>query len=136
VRQSHTLPGGAGSVRFARAYVAEILHELSPDERWAAVLLTSELVTNVVRHTDSEICVAVDSGPPVRVEVAAAAGAATEAFRAVLANAPEPAAIPNSIEPRLELVHILASRIGLANDPNGGGKVVWFELDREQPSGS
>ena len=135
MRQTATLPGGANSVRVARAFVAEILQGLNPDERWAAVLLTSEVVTSVVRRTDSEICLAVDSGPPIRVEVAAAAAPTAEAFRAVLANAPEPAAIPNSIEQRLELVHMLASRIGLGNDSNGG-KVVWFELDCEQPSGS
>ena len=89
-------------------------------------LLTSELVANVVRHADTDVTVTVRVGPPFRVEVHDGV-AATDAFRAMVAE-PPPTADVSSIRGRgLGIVHTLATRIGLDDDPDGG-KVVWFEL--------
>jgi hypothetical protein len=48
------------------------------------VLMTSELVANVVRHARTDVMVAVDLGPPTRVEVRDGA-TATDAFRDMVA---------------------------------------------------
>jgi anti-sigma regulatory factor (Ser/Thr protein kinase) len=90
-------------------------------------------VSNVVKHTDSEIRVSVDVGPPVRVEVHDGV-AATEAFEEMLAEAPVPVPASAVGGRGIALVHRLASRIGLNSDGEGG-KVVWFELTREPGAG-
>ncbi|MCU1369774.1 MAG: putative anti-sigma regulatory factor, serine/threonine protein kinase [Ilumatobacteraceae bacterium] len=119
-----TLPADHSSVRVARQHAVALAPEaLDPQ---VVALLTSELVTNVVRHADTEIRVQVVPGPPFRVEVHDGA-AATVAFRKLI-DGP-----PSEVDPRSEggrgiaLVHRLAARIGLDDDPDGG-KVVWFEL--------
>ena len=68
----------------------------------------------------------------MRVEVHVGA-AATDAFREIV-TAGRP--IPNTSAVRgrgLHLVWALATRVGLDDDPDGG-KVVWFEVDREAPA--
>lgn len=113
------------SVSAARDHVAEAFAAADDETRWAAVLLTSELVSNVLKHTDSEIAVTVEPGPPIRVGVHDGV-AATEAFRAAIAN--PPLADPTATAGRgMGLVHALATSVGLDDDPDGG-KVVWFEL--------
>ena len=94
-----------------------------------AVLLTSELVSNVVRHADTQLTVAVRFEPCVRVEVHDGM-AATEAFREILASAHTrmPPASPGGRG--LPLIRGLASRFGLADEPGRWkGKVIWFELE-------
>ena len=80
-----------------------------------ALLLTSELVTNVVRHTDSEIRVTVE---PVPHAVAVHDGvAATEAFRELVAS-PPPTADASTVGGRgMGIVHTLADRVGLRRRP-------------------
>lgn len=90
------------------------------------MLLTSELVTNVIRHAHTAVTVAVEPGPPFRVEVHDGV-AATEAFRDLIARKPPPAPHTASSGRGLSLLHDLAARFGLDDDPDGG-KVVWFEL--------
>jgi anti-sigma regulatory factor (Ser/Thr protein kinase) len=88
--------------------------------------MTSELVANVVRHTESQVTVTVRPGPPVRVEVHDGI-AATDTFRRLVSTAGR---MPEASSPGgrgLALVRELASKIGLDDDPDGG-KVVWFEL--------
>jgi anti-sigma regulatory factor (Ser/Thr protein kinase) len=90
------------------------------------LLMTSELVANVVRHTESQVTVTVRPGPPVRVEVHDGI-AATDTFRRLVSTAGR---MPEASSPGgrgLALVRELASKIGLDDDPDGG-KVVWFEL--------
>src|SRR5688500_7731735 len=76
------------SLSASRAYVADALAGADDDLRWAAVLLTSELVTNVIRHTDSVIRVTVDpAATTVRVAVHDGV-AASQAFRDLVAGPP------------------------------------------------
>lgn len=72
---SLTIPGHPEHVWQARAFVAKILGEQSPVAD-AAVLLTSEVVTNAVLHSNSccpggtvRLCV-IEAGDGIRVEVA------------------------------------------------------------------
>jgi anti-sigma regulatory factor (Ser/Thr protein kinase) len=123
--RSITLPATLASVSASRRFVQDVVSEVADAPVADVLLMTSELVANVVRHTDSEITVTVRDGPPVRVEVHDGV-AATEAFRALVSEA---AAMPEvgSIGGRgLAIVRTLAHRVGLDDDP-GGGKVVWFE---------
>ena len=118
-------PASAGSARrFVSTQVVE--HHLDPA---VAVLLTSELVTNVIRHARTEFTVVVRFDGAIRVEVHDGQ-AATEAFRTIIRR--PPIAIPTeSARGRgLGLVRVLASRFGLADERGlRDGKVVWFELD-------
>lgn len=122
-----TLPAEATSVAAARQLVQDALRDRAVGVRDVVVLITSELVTNVVRHARTEVRVSVDVGPPIRVEVHDHA-AVTEAFREMIRARPAPVAVDATAGRGLALVHELASRIGLEDDP-AGGKAVWFEID-------
>lgn len=120
---SITLPPVLPSVGLARRFVRDVL---PGPEAELAVLLVSELVTNVVRHARTDVTVAVRPGPPCRVEVQDGQ-AATDAFRALMSEGP---AWPDTSSPSgrgIGIVHGLAARIGL-DDASDGGKIVWFEL--------
>jgi anti-sigma regulatory factor (Ser/Thr protein kinase) len=107
-----------------RAFVAEQARGHLSDV-FGAVLLTSELVTNVVRHARTDATVRVVVGPPFRVEVHDGA-AATDAFRELIAESPMVQAA--KVDGRgLAVLHHMAARVGLEDDPDGG-KVVWFEM--------
>ena len=83
-----------------------------------ASLLVSELVTNAVMHTKSNVEISVRRSPIVRVEVRDRSN--------VL---PEPSDT-GPLEPGglgLTVVETLAARWGV--DPLPDGKTVWFELD-------
>ena len=105
----------------ARRFVVETLREWdSVDQTDVAELLTSELVTNAVLHVGSEVGLLVRLTPrAVRVEVRDAS--------------PEPP-VPRHCEDDaltgrgLRLVETMSAAWGF--DPNGQGKVVWFELPR------
>ena len=115
------------SVGRARAFVSSLLADRGTD-LFVALLLTSELATNVVRHAESDFTVMVALESCVRVEVHDAA-AATDAFRALVAN--PPAVSSDSPGGRgLPLVRRLATRFGLDDEPGvRDGKVVWFETE-------
>jgi anti-sigma regulatory factor (Ser/Thr protein kinase) len=122
--RSVTLPAELRSVAKARHFVAETVSGWLDDPS-DVLLMTSELVANVVRHAETEVAVSVRRGPPVRVEVHDGV-AATEAFRELIGTG---VAMPDPSSPGgrgLALVRALSSRIGLDDDP-AGGKVVWFE---------
>jgi anti-sigma regulatory factor (Ser/Thr protein kinase) len=126
--ESITLAPEPGSIRAARRFVQSQLDARAIDSE-VAVLLTSELVTNVVRHARTHLTLAVRTEPVVRVEVHDGV-AATRAFRAILAEPPTsvPATSPGGRG--LGLVSALATRFGLDDNPGEWhGKVVWFELD-------
>lgn len=123
--RSITLPAEPASVKRARHFVARAVadHVEDPAE---VVLMTSELVTNVVGHVGSAVTITVRAGPVVRIEIHNHQ-AATEAFRDLLHDGPRPA----NTSPHgrgLGLVRALASRVGLDDDARGG-KVVWFEWE-------
>jgi anti-sigma regulatory factor (Ser/Thr protein kinase) len=110
----------------ARDFVARAVAD-HVDDPAEVLLMSSELVTNVVGHVGSAVTVTVRDGPVVRIEVHNHE-AATEAFRDLLHHSPRPA--DRSPTGRgLFFVRSLASRVGLEDDV-GGGKVVWFEWER------
>ena len=117
------MPADRASVKRARDFVAQAIDDRVQDPA-EVLLMTSELVTNVVGHVGSEVTITVRNGPVVRIEVHNHE-AATEAFRDLLHHSPRP---PNTSPTGrgLRLVRSLASRVGL-DDDHGGGKVVWFE---------
>lgn len=118
------LPPEARSVAVARRFVAALMSDVV-DRPHDVVLMTSELVANVVRHARTDVTVAVDVGPPTRVEVRDGA-AATDAFRDMVVRRPAPVLLSAPGGRGLGILHDLATRIGLDDDPEGG-KVVWFE---------
>lgn len=120
LRASIELPPEPRSVPAARSVLAQLLSAWSAE--WfcdKALLLLSELVTNVVRHVGGAlVLVQVElAGPVLRVSV-------TD-------DSPES---PRRVEPGaggghgLWLLAALADRWGSERD--GGGKRVWFELRR------
>ncbi|RSS78962.1 ATP-binding protein [Streptomyces sp. WAC06614] len=105
-----------------RRSLRELLCPRCPrDVAEVAELLITELVTNALVHTDlgAEVSATLDSGR-LRVEV-----------RDHTARKPRPY-VPTADDGThgrgLFLVEELADAWGV--DPLGGGKVVWFELDR------
>jgi len=121
------LPAELPSVGRARDFVRAVLATRDVDP-WVVELLTSELTTNVVRHAETDFTVMIGSDQCVRVEIHDGA-AATEAFRELVNTPPELThASPGGRG--LPLVHRLASRFGLSDEPGAqNGKVVWFELE-------
>jgi len=96
----------------------------SDDEIRLTELLTSELVTNAVRHAATEIMLRVEVDTrTVRVEVSD-----TGAEMPVVADAPDIGGYG------LRIVDQLAARWGVDPIPNDG-KTVWFEVDFTGPSG-
>jgi anti-sigma regulatory factor (Ser/Thr protein kinase) len=120
------LPPEPHSIAQARRFVAQVVSDRISDTH-ELLLMTGELVTNVVLHvrTDVILAVAVHDGL-VRVEVHNGE-AATETFRELIAR-PSPAAARSIGGRGLGIVHALASRVGLVDAPCGG-KVVWFEYE-------
>jgi anti-sigma regulatory factor (Ser/Thr protein kinase) len=130
--RSITLPAEPASAKRARDFVARAVSD-HVDDPAEVVLMTSELVTNVVGHVGSAVTVTVRNGPVVRIEVHNHE-AATEAFRDLLYNSPRPA-ITSPSGRGLGLVRSLASRVGLDDDATRGGKVVWFEWEHPASEG-
>ncbi|WP_371653612.1 MULTISPECIES: SpoIIE family protein phosphatase [unclassified Streptomyces] len=118
-----------------RRELRELLHDWADDEQVdAAVLMVSEMVTNVLVHTDGHaLLVAEATGTPgtrrLRVEVADASDD--------LPHKRRPGEMASSGR-GLVLMEMLADRWGV--DPRGEGKSIWFELyegpDGESAGGS
>ncbi|CAM5429549.1 ATP-binding protein [Streptomyces pharetrae] len=107
----------------ARRALRELLrHWGSPGRSDVAELLTSELVTNALVHTDDEAILTATVGPRgLRVEV-----------RDFVARRPRlrvPAADDGTNGRGLLLVQSLAAAWGVR--PHAVGKSVWFELDAD-----
>jgi anti-sigma regulatory factor (Ser/Thr protein kinase) len=126
--ESITLPPGARSVAMARQWVRNLVSERDLDTS-VAELLTTELVSNVVRHANTDVAVMAGFDGCVRVEVHDGQ-AATNAFREILNSAPMDVPLDSPGRRGIPLVRYLASRFGLADEPGvWSGKIVWFELD-------
>jgi anti-sigma regulatory factor (Ser/Thr protein kinase) len=127
--ESIDLEAVAFSVALARDFVRSVLADRPSDEAFFVELLTSELVSNVVRHAETQFTVVVALESCVRIEVHDGV-AATDAFRELVNNPPEfTAASPGGRG--LPLVREVAARFGLQEEPGKwNGKIVWFEIDR------
>ena len=112
----------AQSPRAARRFVTQALTGWDDGDLTDTVtLLVSELVTNAVVHAGSGVEVAVQlTATAARIEVTDASGEAV---------APRDARNDEDSGRGLALVGNLARRWGVRPAP-GGGKTVWFEVDR------
>lgn len=118
--EAHTeLEATPASTGMARAFVRDLLAAWDCDaDEDVALLLTSELVANAVRHAATRLAVDVRlEDEVVRVEVHDTAAALPEV---------RPVDLSALGGRGLHLVEALARRWGV--DPEPGGKVVWFEL--------
>ncbi len=117
------LPSQPTSPGEARRFVGEVLrdHGVATDEVLeAALLLTSELVTNAVLHAEGTINVDVDLDlTAVRVEVGDAS------LESPMARGTDPDGTSGR---GLHLVDTMARAWGVDRQDEAG-KVVWFELD-------
>lgn len=113
------------SVRGARLFVVDKLQEWRYDQLVdSAALMTSELATNAVVHTDHPYTVSVQrDGRTVRVEVFDVVGVLPEAPDATGSAI---ARDPGTLFSGLGLVERIATNWG--SNLVDGGKVVWFEL--------
>jgi hypothetical protein len=129
--RSITLPAETSSLKPARDFVARAVADQVEDPS-EVLLMTSELVSNVVGHVGCAVTITVREGPVVRVEVHNHE-AATEAFRDLLHRSERPS--DSSPTGRgLGVVRSLASRVGLDDDVDDG-KVVWFEWEHPARDG-
>ncbi|MEV5953046.1 SpoIIE family protein phosphatase [Streptomyces sp. NPDC051987] len=108
----------------ARQHVRELLHDWgSPDQVDSAVLLVSEMLTNVLVHTDADALLLAEvsghaPGRRLRVEVTDAGDD--------LPHKRRPGELASSGR-GLVLIEILADAWGV--EPRGQGKSIWFELN-------
>jgi DNA-binding NarL/FixJ family response regulator len=120
---------GTQSPRAARRFVTEALdgYDEEGDLTDTVTLLVSELVTNAVLHAGSDVEVM------VRLTATAARIEVTDASAEDVM--PRDAADDEDSGRGLALVGSLARRWGVRPAP-GGGKTVWFEVERNHPAAS
>ncbi|WP_282701110.1 SpoIIE family protein phosphatase [Streptomyces sp. CC219B] len=117
-------------VAIGRQQLRELLHDwASPDQVDSAVLLLSEMLTNVLVHTDADalLLAEVHSGPDgrrMRVEVTDTSDD--------LPHKRRPGELASSGR-GLMLIELLADAWGV--DPRGEGKSIWFELTEPEGTG-
>ena len=127
---SVTIPGSPEQVSGTRAFITRTLAGLPGVDSDAATLLTSELVTNAIQHTDSgapggTVTVVVIGVPDgVLVEVVDDGSADTPTVKGDLFAAEGHG---------LFLVQALAAQWGYLRDP--AGTTVWFHLAAADPGG-
>lgn len=116
-----TLPPTAESAGVARWLVNDLLRELVDDDtRDTAALLTTELVSNAIRHTRDELVVTVRvAGGRLRVGVSDSSHRRPQLVQV---------GSRDTSGRGLHLVEALADRWGVDPDERGLGKTVWFEL--------
>ncbi|MFJ8668030.1 SpoIIE family protein phosphatase [Streptomyces sp. NPDC093600] len=113
----------------ARQYLRQLLHDWTDEDQVdSAVLMVSEMVTNVLIHTDGDALLVAevtcdDEARRLRVEVADTSDE--------LPHRRQPGEMASSGR-GLVLMEMLAHAWGV--DPRGEGKSIWFELN-EPPSG-
>lgn len=120
-----SLPPRPQAVSASRENLRSRCHHLPRPVLDDALLLTSELVTNAVRHGDGEITCRLWPGPEVlRLEVTDASPAQPETVERGLAA---------ESGRGLQIVECVASRWGATTAGHSTGKTVWFELDTGLP---
>ncbi|MEV0113460.1 SpoIIE family protein phosphatase [Streptomyces sp. NPDC050844] len=107
----------------ARQHVRELLHDWAdPDQVDSAVLMVSEMVTNVLVHTDGDaLLVAEVTGEPGMRRLRAEVSDSSDD----LPHKRHPGELASSGR-GLVLMELLADAWGV--DPRGDGKSIWFEL--------
>ncbi len=120
MRDTITLPPEPGSAGQARHFVADTVRDVLPDDvTEVAVLLTSELVTNVIVHARTPMQLSVEvEAEALRVAIA------DEVPRTPVRRAAE--GTPRLTGRGMHLVESLATQWGV--EPSPTGKTVWFEL--------
>ncbi|MFC8388080.1 MULTISPECIES: SpoIIE family protein phosphatase [unclassified Streptomyces] len=117
-------------VSVARQQLRELLHDWSsPDQVDSAVLLLSEMLTNVLVHTDTDALLLAEvtggsDGRRMRIEVTDAGDD--------LPHMRRPGELASSGR-GLVLIELLAHTWGVA--PRGEGKSIWFELYETEEAG-
>lgn len=120
---SVTIPGSPEQVSGARAFIARTLDRLAGVDRDAATLLTSELVTNAIQHTNS----GAPRGTVTVVVIEVPGGVLVEVVDDGSAGTPEVKADLYAAEGHgLFLVQQLAAQWGYLRDESG--TTVWFHL--------
>ncbi|WP_406507803.1 SpoIIE family protein phosphatase [Streptomyces sp. NBC_00212] len=115
----------------ARRQLRELLHDWTDEEQIdSAVLMISEMITNVLVHTDGDALLVAEARGPLgtrrlRVEVADASDE--------LPHRRRPGEMASSGR-GLILMEMLADAWGV--DPRGDGKSIWFELYEPGAAGS
>ncbi|BFO13715.1 hypothetical protein SHKM778_01030 [Streptomyces sp. KM77-8] len=118
-------------VSAARQQLRELLHDWSsPDQVDSAVLLLSEVLTNVLVHTDADALLLAEvtggvDGRRMRIEVTDAGDD--------LPHMRRPGELASSGR-GLVLIEVLAHAWGVA--PRGRGKSIWFELYEAEETGT
>jgi anti-sigma regulatory factor (Ser/Thr protein kinase) len=123
-----TIPGQARQVREARTFVARTLGKLGTMTD-TAVLLTSELVTNAIRHTSSG-----DPGGTVGVAILESADGVQVEVTDNGSDLSSPVVRGEVFAPDghgLYLVETMAQQWGYLNDEMG--TTVWFRLGAGRP---
>jgi anti-sigma regulatory factor (Ser/Thr protein kinase) len=116
-----TLPPTAESASVARWLVNDLLRDLvDADTRDTAALLTTELVSNAIRHTRDELVITVRLvGGRLRVGVSDSSHRRPQLVQV---------GSRDTSGRGLHLVEAMADRWGVDPDDRGLGKTVWFEL--------
>ena len=122
-----TLPHAAGAASIVRAYLRRQANRIHPPMLEDALILSSELVTNAVRHGRPAVTLAVHLEPSALTVVVTDTGPER---RPLVPNTPH----PDSPTGRgLVIVDALAPRWGITPQSGSPGKAVWFALDLHQP---
>jgi anti-sigma regulatory factor (Ser/Thr protein kinase) len=120
-----TLPPTAESASVARWLVNDLLRDLvDEDTRDTAALLTTELVSNAIRHTRDELVITVRlAGGRLRVGVSDSSHRRPQLVQV---------GGRDTSGRGLHLVDAMADRWGVDPDSRGLGKTVWFELPSKE----
>jgi anti-sigma regulatory factor (Ser/Thr protein kinase) len=125
---SVTIPGIPEHVSVTRTFIARILAAIPRVDSDAATLLTSELVTNAIQHTDS----GAPGGTVTVVVIEVPGGVLVEVVDDGSADTPVVKGSWCAAEGQgLFLVQYLAARWGFLRDP--AGTTVWFHLRAGPP---
>ncbi len=140
--EAKRFPGGASGVRrkfarepiaaaAARRALASIREAIEEELYETAALLVTELIANSVLHAGP------DAGDHLVLDVAVMPDRLRVEVRdrgAGFVRTPRPVADPLAMHWGLHIVETLASRWDVESGHGKGETVVWFELDRENPS--
>ena len=117
------------SVPEARSFVLDMVNAADGIDRHAVAVMTSELATNVIRHTASAYFVVTVDRDDRNLEVSVTDRSPGNPA----ARSPEPSETNGR---GLQLVQNLADEWGVRHSPDGTSKTVWFRLRPESGTAS